>query len=173
MFLWDTSKKIKDDSQLVTDTIIKGWATCPNSNNLKIWVLTWLMWCTYPLFYLFSLPCVDWPPKNVLKHCTVYVLEISILDAYKSIFMLQAICHPLSNLMSTHRRSIQKSHMLAMAWFLAIVLSIPQLFVFHGKRPLTCRAEFMEPWGKKVHHFPLFQKFLQLLSKSTAFWESL
>ena len=112
-------------------------------------------------------------PKNVLKHCTVYVLEISILDASKSIFMLQAICHPLSNLMSTHRRSIQKSHMLAMAWFLAIVLSIPQLFVFHGKRPLTCRAEFMEPWGKKVHHFPLFQKFLQLLSKSTAFWESL
>ena len=112
-------------------------------------------------------------PKNVLKHCTVYVLEISILDAYKSIFLPQAICHPLSNLMSTHRRSIQKSHMLAMAWFLAIVLSIPQLFVFHGKRPLTCRAEFMEPWGKKVHHFPLFQKFLQLLSKSTAFWESL
>lgn len=53
--------------------------------------------------------------------------------------------------MSTDRRSLQKSHMLAIAWLLSILFSIPQVFVFHGNNGETCNADFVEGWGKKAY----------------------
>ena len=47
--------------------------------------------------------------------------------------------------------------MLAIAWVLSILFSIPQVFVFHGLAvdrngmdKETCEADFVEVWGKKV-----------------------
>ena len=59
--------------------------------------------------------------------------------------------------MSTHRRSLQKSHMLALAWLLSLLFSIPQAFVFRstvdeetGQEKYTCITDFVEGWGRQV-----------------------
>ena len=59
--------------------------------------------------------------------------------------------------MSTHRRSLQKSHMLALAWLLSLLFSIPQAFVYRssvdeetGQEKNACIADFVEGWGRQV-----------------------
>ena len=94
---------------------------------------------------------LKWQKNGYICSNRVWLLK-KYLNLIEKHFIFQAICHPLANLMSTKRRSIQKSHMLAIAWILSIVFSIPQLFVFQqqeGKE--NCIFDVPE-WGKKVKY---------------------
>ena len=68
-------------------------------------------------------------------------------------FLFQAICYPLSNLMS-HHRSVQKSYMLGIAWILSILFGIPQLFIYRTREvdeDEVCFPIFMgQNWGRQV-----------------------
>ena len=71
-------------------------------------------------------------------------------------FLFQAICYPLSNLMS-HHRSVQKSYMLGIAWILSILFGIPQLFIYRTPDDRdVCFPKFYPNWGKQVSNFSLF-----------------
>ena len=73
-------------------------------------------------------------------------------------FLFQAICYPLSNLMSTHHRSVQKSYMLGIAWILSILFGIPQLFIYRTlevEEDEVCYPQFIEYWGKRVSTYSL------------------
>ncbi len=61
----------------------------------------------------------------------------------------QAICFPLSN----YRWTIHKSHvMLALAWVISLLFSLPQVVVYHGRSEEYCIAQFQPNWGAKVGH---------------------
>ena len=71
-------------------------------------------------------------------------------------FLFQAICYPLSNLMS-HHRSVQKSYMLGIAWILSILFGIPQLFIYRTPDDRdVCFPKFYPNWGKQVSNLSLF-----------------
>ena len=71
-------------------------------------------------------------------------------------FLFQAICYPLSNLMS-HHRSVQKSYMLGIAWILSILFGIPQLFIYRTPDDRDfCVPNFSPNWGKQVSNLSLF-----------------
>jgi 7 transmembrane receptor (rhodopsin family) len=66
----------------------------------------------------------------------------------------QAICNPLNAYNWRARRCIA---MIAYAWILSALCSLPQIFVFsqmemqEGSGVYDCWATFIEPWGSKVN----------------------
>ncbi|XP_001520677.2 vasopressin V1a receptor [Ornithorhynchus anatinus] len=92
---------------------------------------------------------------RVVKHLQVfsmfasaYVLLAMTADRYI------AVCHPLKTLQRPARRS---RAMIAAAWTLSLLLSVPQYFVFSfgevqpGSGVFDCWADFVQPWGQKAY----------------------
>ncbi|KAG7202750.1 hypothetical protein KM043_009921 [Ampulex compressa] len=75
-----------------------------------------------------------------------YVLTATAIDRY------HAICHPLSYCRTTSKRS---KVMVCISWVLAVVLCIPQLFIFSYQevRPgvWDCWATFDLPYGQRAY----------------------
>ncbi|NXC41358.1 V1BR protein, partial [Penelope pileata] len=79
---------------------------------------------------------------------STYVLLAMTLDRYV------AVCHPLRAL----RQPARRPHaMIAAAWLLSCLLSLPQLFIFslrevrRGSGVLDCWADFGYPWGARAY----------------------
>ncbi|XP_054156855.1 oxytocin receptor-like [Oppia nitens] len=81
-----------------------------------------------------------------------YVLVVTAIDRY------QAICFPLSNCSWTPRRS---KLMIAGAWLISIIFSLPQAFIFsYQEIPFTgagssgvydCWGTFPQPYGERIY----------------------
>uniref|UniRef100_A0A8D0DQ76 Arginine vasopressin receptor 1A n=1 Tax=Salvator merianae TaxID=96440 RepID=A0A8D0DQ76_SALMN len=92
---------------------------------------------------------------RVVKHLQVfgmfasaYMLVVMTADRYI------AVCHPLKTLQQPARRS---RLMIAAAWAVSFLLSIPQYFIFslteveRGSQVYDCWANFIEPWGDRAY----------------------
>ncbi|KAJ6651431.1 hypothetical protein lerEdw1_021004 [Lerista edwardsae] len=92
---------------------------------------------------------------RVVKHLQVfgmfasaYMLVVMTADRYI------AVCHPLKTLQQPARRS---RGMIAAAWALSFLLSVPQYFIFslseveRGSRVYDCWAHFIMPWGPRAY----------------------
>jgi arginine vasopressin receptor 1A len=77
-----------------------------------------------------------------------YILVVTAIDRY------QAICFPLTNCQWTSRKS---KLMIAIAWFISILCSVPQAFIFsYQEIPGTngvsdCWGTFPQPWGERAY----------------------
>ncbi|XP_054845093.1 vasopressin V1a receptor [Eublepharis macularius] len=92
---------------------------------------------------------------RVVKHLQVfgmfasaYMLVVMTADRYI------AVCHPLKTLQQPARRS---RCMIAAAWALSFLLSLPQYFIFslseveRGSQVYDCWAHFIMPWGARAY----------------------
>lgn len=92
---------------------------------------------------------------RVVKHLQVfgmfasaYMLVVMTADRYI------AVCHPLKTLQQPARRS---RCMIAAAWALSFLLSLPQYFIFSlsevesGSQVYDCWAHFIQPWGARAY----------------------
>ncbi|XP_053111811.1 vasopressin V1a receptor isoform X2 [Hemicordylus capensis] len=92
---------------------------------------------------------------RVVKHLQVfgmfasaYMLVVMTADRYI------AVCHPLKTLQQPAKRS---HCMIATAWALSFVLSMPQYFIFSltevetGSRVYDCWGHFIKPWGLRAY----------------------
>ncbi|XP_060100386.1 vasopressin V1a receptor [Heteronotia binoei] len=92
---------------------------------------------------------------RVVKHLQVfgmfasaYMLVVMTADRYI------AVCHPLKTLQRPARRS---RCMIAAAWALSFLLSLPQYFIFSlsevesGSEVYDCWAHFVKPWGARAY----------------------
>uniref|UniRef100_A0A8D2LG71 Arginine vasopressin receptor 1A n=1 Tax=Varanus komodoensis TaxID=61221 RepID=A0A8D2LG71_VARKO len=92
---------------------------------------------------------------RVVKHLQVfgmfasaYMLVVMTADRYI------AVCHPLKTLQQPSKRS---RCMIATAWALSLVLSVPQYFIFSlsevesGSQVYDCWAHFIMPWGPPAY----------------------
>ncbi|KAL8221451.1 UNVERIFIED_CONTAM: Vasopressin V1a receptor [Gekko kuhli] len=92
---------------------------------------------------------------RVVKHLQVfgmfasaYMLVVMTADRYI------AVCHPLKTLQQPARRS---RCMIAAAWALSFLLSLPQYFIFSlsevesGSQVYDCWAHFVQPWGARAY----------------------
>ncbi|XP_077194796.1 vasopressin V1a receptor isoform X2 [Paroedura picta] len=92
---------------------------------------------------------------RVVKHLQVfgmfasaYLLVVMTADRYI------AVCHPLKTLQAPARRS---RFMIAAAWALSFLLSLPQYFIFSltemdsSSQVYDCWAHFIEPWGARAY----------------------
>uniref|UniRef100_A0ACB8FNZ4 Vasopressin V1a receptor n=1 Tax=Sphaerodactylus townsendi TaxID=933632 RepID=A0ACB8FNZ4_9SAUR len=92
---------------------------------------------------------------RVVKHLQVFGMFAS---AYMLVAMTAdryiAVCHPLKTLQQPARRS---RCMIAAAWALSFVLSLPQYFIFSlsevesGSQVYDCWAHFIQPWGARAY----------------------
>ncbi|XP_075928172.1 isotocin receptor isoform X2 [Petromyzon marinus] len=78
---------------------------------------------------------------------STYVLIMMGLDRYI------AICHPLRTLRQSSKQSYQ---MIFVSWFLSMLFSLPQAFIFsmsevENSGIIDCWAEFIKPWGTKAY----------------------
>ncbi|CAL4120939.1 unnamed protein product [Meganyctiphanes norvegica] len=76
-----------------------------------------------------------------------YLLVMTALDRY------MAICHPLSNCSWTPRTA---KNMILVAWLLAVLFCIPQVFIFSIRQRTSdhqwdCWANFILPWGPRAY----------------------
>ncbi|KAG8137800.1 hypothetical protein E2320_003752, partial [Naja naja] len=92
---------------------------------------------------------------RVVKHLQVfgmfasaYMLVVMTADRYV------AVCHPLKRLQQPSKRSYG---MIAAAWALSFLLSVPQYFIFSlsevesGSQVYDCWAQFIKPWGARAY----------------------
>ncbi|XP_023080883.1 vasopressin V1a receptor [Piliocolobus tephrosceles] len=96
----------------------------------------------------------DWLCR-VVKHLQVFGM---LASAYMLVVMTAdryiAVCHPLKTLQQPARRS---RLMIAAAWVLSFVLSMPQYFVFsmievnNVTKARDCWATFIQPWGSRAY----------------------
>nr|XP_056703217.1 vasopressin V1a receptor [Euleptes europaea] len=92
---------------------------------------------------------------RVVKHLQVFGMFAS---AYLLVAMTAdryiAVCHPLKTLQRPARRS---RGMIAAAWALSLLLSLPQYFIFSlsevesGSQVYDCWAHFVQPWGARAY----------------------
>lgn len=92
---------------------------------------------------------------RVVKHLQVFAMFVS---AYMLVVMTVdryiAVCHPLKTLQQPTRRS---RLMIAAAWVLSFVLSVPQYLVFsmvevnNVTKANDCWATFIQPWGPRAY----------------------
>ncbi|NWV04112.1 V1AR protein, partial [Ptilonorhynchus violaceus] len=92
---------------------------------------------------------------RVVKHLQVFGMFAS---AYMLVAMTAdryiAVCHPLKTLQQPTKRSYG---MIAAAWALSLLLSIPQYFIFslseveRGSQVYDCWAHFIMPWGPRAY----------------------
>ena len=81
-------------------------------------------------FYTFS--TLHWFSAHA--RCTCY------FECFLVLLFFQAICYPLKITYGAHR-SIQKNNMLAVAWILSLIFSLPQAFVYVGNES-SCYTDF-------------------------------
>ncbi|XP_007431558.1 vasopressin V1a receptor [Python bivittatus] len=92
---------------------------------------------------------------RVVKHLQVFGMFAS---AYMLVAMTAdryiAVCHPLKTLQQPSKRS---RCMIAAAWALSFLLSVPQYFIFSlsevesGSQVYDCWAHFIKPWGARAY----------------------
>ncbi|XP_063164705.1 vasopressin V1a receptor [Candoia aspera] len=92
---------------------------------------------------------------RVVKHLQVFGMFAS---AYMLVMMTAdryiAVCHPLKTLQEPSKRS---RYMIAAAWALSFLLSVPQYFIFSlsevesGSQVYDCWAHFIKPWGARAY----------------------
>lgn len=101
-----------------------------------IWTVTW------PHFYGGSAVCKAVKFAQVLApYLSSYTLVMTAVDRY------QAICFPLSN----YKWTLHRSHiMLAVAWILSLLFSIPNSFIYFVHRG-TCTPNWGVTWGAKAY----------------------
>ena len=112
-------------------------------------VLPQLIWDITYRFYGGNLLCKVIKYLQILgPYLSSYVLVMTSIDRY------QAICYPLTNCQWTPTRS---QLMIALAWIIALLCCIPQVFIFSYQRvPDTniydCWGTFpLQPYGERIY----------------------